>query len=413
MTARREEHGDLAISYYILYADLMITTTTSATATATAAAPTIRTEKAASSSSDCLDEPSSSSPSSSATAVWMEDEWTEEDERRAARLLCPDNVDDDVVCRAQRDDGDNDNDERQKHSHDIGQPHTNAVRIVDDTVAWNRFYRQHQTRFFKDRHYLLDTFPDEFRRTTTTAFSTTTSTLVEFGCGVGNAVWPVLELGWAVIGVDFSATAIALFQADERFLRAGKERARAYVMDITCSSTGAMTSPSRPTGGPDHVQRRILHETADVATLLFCLSAIPPDRQIHAVRNVVAALRPGGVIIVRDYGRYDQAQFQLHQRRRRQPPQQHDNNNNNNQRLVDHFYQKQDGTKVYYFTTDDLLRLFGVVNVDNNDDGHSMTTTLMEVLECRYLRRVYRNRATGTARRRVWVQARFRKKLPP
>jgi SAM-dependent methyltransferase len=337
---------------------------------------------------------------------------------KAKQKVRANNDDDNVVCRVQRDNYDDDDDERQKHNHDNGQPpHKKSVRIVDDTVAWNRFYRQHQTRFFKDRHYLLDTFPNEFRRTTTsTAISTTsTTTLVEFGCGVGNAVWPVLELGWTVIGVDFSATAIALFQADERFLRAGKERARAYVMDITCrtGSTCAMTSPSRPTGGPDNDDEtvpRLWHETADVATLLFCLSAIPPDRQRPAVRNVVAALRPGGVVIVRDYGRYDQAQFQLHQRRR--PHQQHDNNSNNNQRLVDHFYQKQDGTKVYYFTTDDLLRLFCGVN-NNNDDDNSMTTTNMEVLECRYLRRVYRNRATGTARRRVWMQARFRKRHSP
>jgi methyltransferase-like protein 6 len=375
----------------------MITTTTTV---ATAAAPTFGTEKAAS-SSDGLDK-SSSSPSSNASAVWEEYEWAEEDERRSAQLLCANNDDDD--------------DERHLN-YDNGQPQNNAVRIVDDTVAWDRFYRQHQTRFFKDRHYLLDTFPDEFRcrtapppprgggcdgGTTTTTTTTTSKTLVEFGCGVGNAVWPVLELGWTVIGVDLSATAIALFQVDERFMRA-RERAQAYVMDITCSSTYAISSPSRPTGGPDNNDdenvRRLLYQTADVATLLFCLSAIPPDRQIHAVRNVLAALRPGGVVIVRDYGRYDQAQFQLHQRRRSQQQQQQQHSNN--QCLVDHFYQKQDGTKVYYFTTDDLLRLFDGGG-DNDNNGNSMTTTLMEVLECRYLRRVYRNRATGTTRRRVW-----------
>jgi SAM-dependent methyltransferase len=89
----------------------------------------------------------------------------------------------------------------------------------------NSFHRlpdksSYQLMVSSPRHYLLDTFPDEFRRRAAPPVPTTTTTLVEFWCGVGNAAWPVLELGWTVVGVDLSATAIALLQADECFIRA-------------------------------------------------------------------------------------------------------------------------------------------------------------------------------------------------
>jgi tRNAThr (cytosine32-N3)-methyltransferase len=210
---------------------------------------------------------------------------------------------------------------------------------------------------------------------------------------VGNAVWPVLQapsaVHWKVVGVDLSSTAIGLFRNDERFRRVaqqeeGTDRIQAFVMDITSCSSSLW---------PEGFRHAISDDGADVATLLFCLSAIAPDRHASAVRNVLAALRPGGVVIVRDYGRYDAAQFQLHRRR------------HNDTSVDDNFYQKHDGTKVYYFTTEDLCRLF-CCNADNSDDENNCC----DVLECTYLRRVYQNRAIGQTRRRVWVQARFRKR---
>jgi hypothetical protein len=42
-----------------------------------------------------------------------------------------------------------------------------AVRrqLPTDTQAWDKFYRRHQTNFFKDRHYLATAFPNEFTTT--------------------------------------------------------------------------------------------------------------------------------------------------------------------------------------------------------------------------------------------------------
>jgi hypothetical protein len=150
---------------------------------------------------------------------------------------------------------------------------------------------------------------------------------------------------------------------------------------------------------------------AHVTTLLFCLSAIaPPLDMQQACCNVASTLRPGGVLVVQDYGRYDQAQLKLARSNKNNcfggggsggigddPDQQPlpvlcvstpDYNK--------HWYRKHDGTCCYYFTTEDLIQLFHV---------HAG----LIVLECRYIHLVYRNQATGELQGRIWVQGRFQK----
>mmetsp|Transcript_32904 Transcript_32904/g.69236 ORF Transcript_32904/g.69236 Transcript_32904/m.69236 type:complete len:533 (-) Transcript_32904:82-1680(-) len=133
---------------------------------------------------------------------------------------------------------------------------------------------------------------------------------------------------------------------------------------------------------------QVLANSADVAILLFCLCAIGPHPSPsleRAARHVIDMLKPGGILVIRDYGRLDEAQLKL---------------GTGNKELGDNFYRKGDGTGCYYFELDDLRELF--VNKDDGDDK-------LELLELDYIQRVYRNRGDGTTRRRVWVQGRFRK----
>lgn len=228
---------------------------------------------------------------------------------------------------------------------------------------WNRFYEKHGTNFFNDRHYLAVAFPKEFAKTPP-------STLVEIGCGVGNAILPLLKDGWTVWALDFSQVAIDLLRREERFQACQDDggKAHAHVWDI--SHPPPPKSPYPWFG------------VASVTTLLFCLSAVDPDKMSQAAANVAATLQKGGTLALRDYGRYDEAQLKLGTSR--------------GKRLGEHFYRKQDGTRVYYFSLQDLERLF-------------VKEAGLEVLDLKYIRRVYLNRATGERRRRVWVQGRFRK----
>jgi len=285
---------------------------------------------------------------------------------------------------------------------------------------WNKFYSSHQTNFFKDRHYLHKTFPDEFGTVygihcledsgggidaefdvncfvSSASTDGTDFTIVEIGCGVGNTVLPLLELKSTLVlpsievrntgpnvtgrtkrlvvwGLDFSETAVDLLRQDDRFIKAQQDsRARAAVWDIT---------KTHPKDAPHE-----LEASADISLLLFCLSAISPENMAIAARNVAATLKPGGMLLLRDYGRYDEAQLKLGKSRAK--------------RLGENFYAKHDGTRCYYFELEDLKALFG-----NGDKGAGL-----EVVELKYIQRMYTNRSKEFVRRRVWVQGRFRKSI--
>jgi SAM-dependent methyltransferase len=49
--------------------------------------------------------------------------------------------------------------------------------------------------------------------------------------------------------------------------------------------------------------------TVDIVSLVFVLSAIDPSKFESALKNVATILKPGGLLIFRDYGLYDMAMF--------------------------------------------------------------------------------------------------------
>lgn len=91
----------------------------------------------------------------------------------------------------------------------------------------------------------------------------------------------------------------------------------------------------------------------DVITMIFVLSAIHPEKFPRVVENLASLLRPGGVLLFRDYGRFDMAQIRFKA----------------GSKIGDNFYVRQDGTRSYFFTTEEIQRLFegsGRFTVDTN-----------------------------------------------
>ncbi|KAJ0405791.1 hypothetical protein P43SY_003641 [Pythium insidiosum] len=227
--------------------------------------------------------------------------------------------------------------------------------------SWDKFYKKNSTNFYKDRHYLHIVFPDLDKNDT----DPSKKVLLEVGCGVGNAALPLLEVNPSlhVVAIDFADSAINLLKTQPLY---DPSRVHASVCDITKDELPAQVHAD---GG------------VDFALFLFCLSAIHPEKMQDAVNKVVAAIKPGGKLFFRDYGRYDQAQLRF------KP----------GHKLQDNFYVRQDNTRAYYFTIEEIERMMeraGLVRVENE-----------------YIRRQYVNRQQNVVRFRVWVHSVFQKPL--
>lgn len=128
------------------------------------------------------------------------------------------------------------------------------------------------------------------------------------------------------------------------------------------------------------------------------------QKQELALKKLFNALKPGGVLLLRDYGRYfflsshvfwrslfcgfryDEAQLRF----------------GKGAKLEENFYVRQDGTCAYYFDKAELSALVTSACVD--------TTCAFQEVESFYVTRQYANRQQKKARYRVWLQAKYVKK---
>ncbi|XP_030885129.1 tRNA N(3)-methylcytidine methyltransferase METTL2A isoform X2 [Leptonychotes weddellii] len=119
---------------------------------------------------------------------------------------------------------------------------------------------------------------------------------LQVGCGVGNTVFPILQTnndpGLFVYCCDFSSTAVELVQTDSAY---DPCRCFAFVHDLCDEDT------SYPVPG----------ESLDIIILIFVLSAVVPDKMQKAINRLSRLLKPGGMMLLRDYGRYDMAQLRF------------------------------------------------------------------------------------------------------
>ncbi|KAM9046456.1 tRNA N(3)-cytidine methyltransferase METTL2A isoform 2-T2 [Megaptera novaeangliae] len=263
------------------------------------------------------------------------------------------------------------------------------VRPVDYEINankyWNDFYKIHENGFFKDRHWLFTEFPElapsqnqndlkdllsENKASEVPACrssedgsgliieeqhscssvslghktqpppveenvtqklrhleicadefpgSSATYRILEVGCGVGNTVFPILQTNndprLFVYCCDFSSTAVELVQTNSAY---DPSRCFAFVHDL-CDEDKSYPVPG---------------DSLDVIILIFVLSAIIPDKMQKAINRLSRLLKPGGMMLLRDYGRYDMAQLRFKK----------------GQCLSENFYVRGDGTRVYFFT---------------------------------------------------------------
>jgi methyltransferase-like protein 6 len=252
-------------------------------------------------------------------------------------------------------------------------------------AAWDAFYAVKPT-FFKDRHLLRAAMPElmppavraDPRAHVAPLSSSDTRccsgdrslplVFVEAGCGVGNALFPVLRANAAAFAFafDFSATAIALLRASPEY---APERACAFVADLAHPETYVPVVRAKC--------------PADYALAVWALSAVPPGPMLEAAASGLAQLlRPGGMVLLRDYADGD---MRMHMFRGR----------GQDGGASGRLFTRGDRTWAYFFTVEEMTAL--------------MQRAGLETIECRIEERQAENRKNGVIMHRRWLVGRFQK----
>ncbi|KAJ1343394.1 hypothetical protein BSLG_001984 [Batrachochytrium salamandrivorans] len=130
----------------------------------------------------------------------------------------------------------------------------------------------------------------------------------------------------------------------------------------------------------DSLSDNVPIESLDIVSAIFMLSAVPPFKMAYVVENIKQVLKPGGVILFRDYGLHDAAQLRFKAENR----------------IDDCFYTRSDGTFSYYFSKEYFKNLFEPAG--------------FEILDCGYVTKEVVNRKQDMKMDRIFLQARLRKK---
>uniref|UniRef100_A0A8C4Q4E4 tRNA N(3)-cytidine methyltransferase n=1 Tax=Eptatretus burgeri TaxID=7764 RepID=A0A8C4Q4E4_EPTBU len=207
------------------------------------------------------------------------------------------------------------------------------TRLEEDAQRnWDLFYKRNNTHFFKDRHWTRKEFADLRACEQATGQRLV---VLEAGCGVGNCLFPLLEeeRDVFVYACDFSPRAISFVKENPLY---DEGRCFAFRCDLTSE---ALTT-------------NIPMATIHVATLIFVLSSVHPEKMLNVLHNIFQVLHPDGKLLFRDYGMYDHAMMRFKPGRK----------------LSENFYVRQDGTRAFFFSRELVAQLFndaGFLEVSN------------------------------------------------
>ncbi|KAF1766682.1 hypothetical protein GCK72_006640 [Caenorhabditis remanei] len=233
--------------------------------------------------------------------AWDDVEWSEEQQEEAKRIV-----------------------ENQKT---MKVDEEKALKLLSTPAdQWDAFYAHNENRFFKDRNWLLKEFP-ELDVNEECNLQKETVRILEVGCGVGNTTFPLMQVNNSssrlfLHSCDYAPNAIRVLKSQEAY---DTTKMNAFVWDIT------QPAPEEAPAA----------ESLDYIVCIYVLSAIHPDNIRKALSNLMSLLKPGGTLLLKDYGRYDLTQLRFKKNR-----------------LIDgNLYCRGDGTLVYFFEMDELESL--------------------------------------------------------
>ncbi|KZZ88135.1 hypothetical protein AAP_05195 [Ascosphaera apis ARSEF 7405] len=281
----------------------------------------------------------------------------------------------------------------------------------DPAKWWNLFYKNNTANFFKNRKWLQQEFPILAEVTQADAGP---KVVLEIGAGAGNSAFPILAQNknpqFKLHACDYSKKAVEVMRSSEHY---DEKFMSADVWDVSAQGEGSL-----PPG--------LEEGSVDVAVMIFVFSALAPTEWNQALTNVYRVLKPGGVVLFRDYGRGDLAQVRFKKGRY----------------LDDNFYVRGDGTRVYFFEKEQLEHIWGKFSpetgippygdhkeesTENKEEGEKEEEEIkeekpesevevkeepkngFEVLNLGVDRRLLVNRQKQLKMYRCWIQGRFKK----
>ncbi|MCO5576671.1 hypothetical protein L7F22_030486 [Adiantum nelumboides] len=242
----------------------------------------------------------------------------------------------------------------------------------------------------QERRYLVKEFPDLLA-------SERVLNILEIGCGTGSSVLPILRANKAAVVYACDCSESVLKRAHSLALSTissdGNRRFVPFLCDVSMQRLPSWLCCSSCTDLEDNIHTdsipwendEQLHciSGIDITTMVFTLSSIPPYRMQHVLKECFSVLKPGGLVLFRDYGLYDMTMQRF----------------SATQRVGEQLYQRGDGTLAYFFTPELLSNLFteaGFIEIEN-------------YFCCVELR----NRRRELPMKRVWIHAKFMKPHSP
>ncbi|KDQ26493.1 hypothetical protein PLEOSDRAFT_1044128 [Pleurotus ostreatus PC15] len=239
---------------------------------------------------------------------------------------------------------------------------------------WDNFYKANAGNFFRNRKWLSNEFPELIEATKPGAGPTT---IVEIGCGAGNAVFPLLSVNQnpllSIRAYDYSSHAVKVVQNHPLYTSPPMGDIHSAVWDLTSAA-----------GLPDG----LIPGSVNIVTMVFVLSALHPDEWNRALLNIYTMLKPGGLVFFRDYGRHDLTQLRFKTGRM----------------LDENLYIRGDKTRVYFFELAPTIHP-NLLSPFPNLPPHPLFSTEQLGVD----RRLLVNRKRMLKMYRVWMQGKFRK----
>ncbi|CAN8253841.1 unnamed protein product [Cochlearia groenlandica] len=261
-------------------------------------------------------------------------------------------------------------------------------------TSWQEFHTRHSSgQFFKERRYLLK----EFSELVTCGEN---SILLEVGCGNGSTVLPILRACKNITVYACDCSSEALIRTKENIDRAIStvNNFHSFCCDFStsqfpnriacdrCRDKFTLKQHPHHSGESEdlNVKNKCLSDQhciggVDFVTLIFTLSAVPKERMPQAIKECFDVLKPGGMLLFRDYGLYDMTMLRFEVEKR----------------IGFRQYMRSDGTLSYFFCLDTVRKL--------------LTDAGFAEVELEYCCVKAINRRKGKDMYRVWVHAKFQK----